>query len=102
MFLNLKLFLETPKHKTNQVTYSKTEKTTASVVALSGLINDGYLSNELCNSVTILNNTVLKRFNITTRSANEDIRTLAEQICMEHQNALLVPELLAKNGLFHI
>lgn len=97
LLIDLKLLLNTPKHKTCRITYSKTEETKKTVIDLSGLKNDGYIGGELCNSGEILNNEVLNRFNICAYTSNERIREIAEQICMEYQRVLLVPELIAQN-----
>ncbi|HHF7374716.1 hypothetical protein [Legionella bozemanae] len=97
LLIDFKLLLDTPKHKTYRITYSKTEDTKKTALDLSGLKNDGYIGGELCNSGEILNDEVLRRFNICTYTSNERIRDIAEQICMEYQHTLLVPELMEKN-----
>lgn len=97
LFIDFKRLLDTPKHKTCKVIYSKTEDSEETSIALSGLKNDGYLGGELCNSGEFLSEGVLKRFNLNVYSSTDEIREIAEQICMEHQNALLVPELLLQN-----
>ncbi|AWN73203.1 hypothetical protein LEAN103870_08145 [Legionella anisa] len=99
LLIDLKLLLDTPKHKTYRITYSRPEETKKATLDLSGLKNDGYIGSDLCNSGEILNDEVLKRFNICAYTSNERIRDIAEQICMEHQHALLVPELIAQNEL---
>lgn len=97
LLIDLKLILNTPKHKTCRITYSKIEETKKTTIDLSGLKNDGYVGGEFCNSGEILNDEVLRRFNICTYTSNERIRDIAEQICMEYQRVLLVPELIAQN-----
>ena len=96
LLIDLKLLLDTPKHKTYRITYSKTEDCPKTSIDLSGLKNDGYIGGDLCNSGEILSDVVLKRFNISMSTSNEKIRDIAEQICLEHQHSLLVPELLAQ------
>ncbi|KTD43153.1 hypothetical protein [Legionella parisiensis] len=97
LLIDLKLLLDTPKHKTYRITYSQTEDTKKTALDLSGLKNDGYIGGDLCNSGEILNDEVLRRFNIYSYTSNERIRDIAEQICMEYQHVLLVPELMAQN-----
>lgn len=92
LFIDLKLLLDTPKSKTYTVTYSKTKDTPQTLIALSGL-SEGY---GLCNSGEILKGGVLKRFGITTHSTKDALKSIAEQICMEHHRNLLVPELQAQ------
>lgn len=99
LLIDLRVLLDTPKHKTYRMTYSKSEDTEERTIALSGLKNDGYIGGDLCNSGDILNDSVLRLFNISTQTSNARIGDIAEQICMEHQHALLVPELLEKNAL---
>ncbi|WP_454784574.1 hypothetical protein [Legionella sp. WA2024007413] len=98
VLVDLKVLLETPKHKTYRMTYTQDEDSKEMTIALSGLKNDGYLGGELCNSGDILNDSVLKRFNITTQTSNARISDIAEQICTEHQHTLLVAELSEKNA----
>ncbi|MCE0721749.1 MULTISPECIES: hypothetical protein [Legionella] len=97
LLIDLKFLLDTPKHKTYRITYSKPEDTKKTTLDLSGLKSDSYLGGELCNSGEILNDEVLRRFNICTYTSNERIKDIAEQICTEHQHALLVPELIEQN-----
>ncbi|WP_454782234.1 hypothetical protein [Legionella sp. WA2022007384] len=97
LLVDLKVLLETPKHKTYRMSYSQPEDTKERTIGLSGLKNDGYIGGELCNSGDILNDSVLKRFNISTQTSNARISDIAEQICTEHQHVLLVSELSEKN-----
>ncbi|CAM2850333.1 Uncharacterised protein [Legionella steigerwaltii] len=96
LFIDLKLILDTPKSKKYKVTYSKSEDTPAVPIALIGLKSEGFFEDGLCNSGDILKEGVFKRFGITTYSSNDDLKAIAEQICMEHQLTRLVPELFAQ------
>lgn len=97
LLIDCKSLLQTPKSKTCEVTHSKFDNGTDASIALSGLINDGYYGSDLCNSGNLLIEEVLETLNITVSDKDEDLRTMAEQLCSEHQNALKVPELEARN-----
>ncbi|WP_240610475.1 hypothetical protein [Legionella qingyii] len=81
LLVDLRELLDTPKHKTYRMTYSKSEDTKEMTIGLSGLKNDGYIGGELCNSGDILNDSVLRSFNISTQTSNARISDIAEQIC---------------------
>lgn len=89
--------LNTAKSSTCKVTYGKTELTAATTINLSGLKNDGYYGGDLCESGKLLNDGVLGVLNLDKNSSLNDIKEVTERLCMEHQNALLIPELLAQN-----
>jgi hypothetical protein len=97
LLIDCKTLLQTPKSKTCEVTHSKFDNGTDATIALSGLINDGYYGSELCNSGNLLVEEVLGTLNITVSDKDEELRTIADQLCSEHQNALKVPELEAQN-----
>lgn len=97
LFLNLKVLLENPKHKTCRINLIKTEDKKHSSINLPGLKNDGYLGGDLCNSGEILNHLVLNRFNINGDTSDDRIMEIAEQICKEHQHTLLIQELKIQN-----
>lgn len=96
LLMDFKGLLTTIKSKTHPVTQHKTEISPEGIIALSGCINDGYTGNEFCNSGIFLKEEVLEILNIKISFVEEKYREFAERICTEHQNALLVPELLAK------
>lgn len=97
LFDNLKLLLETPKHRTCRINLVKTEDKKRSSIHLSGLKNDGYLGGDLCNSGELLNHLVLSPFNVNGYTSNHRIKEIAEQICKEHQHTLLIEELKIQN-----
>ena len=102
MLVDFRQLLITLKNKTYNVTYSaiRSEEDSDSevTISLSGLVNTAYMGNPLCNSGTLLTEEVLHRLNMTASYSDEAITALADNICTEHQNALLVPELIAKNS----
>lgn len=99
LFINLKLLLKTPKHKACRINPSKTEDAKETAIALCGLKNDAFVGGDLCNSGEILSDELFRRFDVNTATSNERIKDIAEQICVEHQNALSVPELQAQNAV---
>jgi hypothetical protein len=93
----------TPKSKTYEVKYTSATESSETSISLSGVKNDGYVGGEFCNSGNLIKEEVLEALNIHINSKNtaecssdEEIKVLAESLCLEHQNALLVPELLEK------
>lgn len=96
LLMDFKGLLTTIKGKTYSVTQHKTEINPEGVIDLYGCINDGYTGNEFCNSGIFLKEEILEILNIKISFVEEKYREFAERICTEHQNALLVPELLAK------
>jgi hypothetical protein len=92
MLLNFKQLILTPKSATCSVKYSKIDFEPTPPITLNGLVNSGYLSDSLCFS-GILFAEVLSRFNLSSTSSDEEMRDIADSLCMEHQNSLLVPEL---------
>lgn len=89
LLIDLKQLLTTTKGTTYNVKYSET----GAVIALSGLTNDSYLGNSLCNSGLLIKEEILDTFNISASHSNEEIKVIAEGLCSEHQNTLLIPEL---------
>jgi hypothetical protein len=96
LFVDFKKLMTTLKSTTCTVHHSEVGPKEAPAIALSGLINTGYTGGELCNSGIYLNEEVLTPFSIYTNSSQKEINAVAEQICTELQNALLVPELKQK------
>ena len=90
MLIDFKNLLLTVKGSNYKVTYS----TTNQMISLSGLENNAYYGNKLCKSGDLLVEEIFNRLNISTTTSDEEIRELAADICITHQNALLVPELL--------
>ncbi|HBD9357381.1 TPA: hypothetical protein KLD48_002729, partial [Legionella pneumophila] len=83
--------------------YTSATENSETSISLSGVKNDGYVGGEFCNSGNLIKEEVLEALNIHINSKNtaecssdEEIKALAESLCLEHQNALLVPELLEK------
>lgn len=97
--IDLRKLLNTTKSKTYVVKYSRlsieNEPNAEVTIALSGLIND-YYPYSLCNSGFLLKEEVLETLNIALNYSDSEIKVIAESLCIEHQNALLVPELQAK------
>jgi uncharacterized coiled-coil protein SlyX len=94
MLINFRHLLITDKDKTHDVTYSGSKVS----VTLIGLINNGYVGSHWCNSGNLLSEEVFQRFNITDSSNDDTLAALAHTICNEHQNNLLLPELLAEKS----
>ncbi|HEO1343828.1 TPA: hypothetical protein VAH47_002058, partial [Legionella pneumophila] len=103
LLIDLKQLMITPKSKTYEVKYTSATENSETSISLSGVKNDGYVGGEFCNSGNLIKEEVLEALNIHINSKNtaecssdEEIKALAESLCLEHQNALLVPELLEK------
>lgn len=96
LLMDFKGLLTTIKSKTYPVTQHKTEIGPEGIIALSGCINDGYTGNEFCNSGMFLKEEVLGILNIKISFVEEKYKEFADLICTEHQNTLLIPELLAR------
>ncbi|CZG60477.1 TPA: hypothetical protein JBD88_01580 [Legionella pneumophila subsp. pneumophila] len=103
LLIDLKQLMITPKSKTYEVKYTSATENSETSISLSGVKNDGYVGGEFCNSGNLIKEEVLEALNIHINSKNtaecssdEEIKALAESLCLEHQNALLVPELSEK------
>ncbi|HAT8591776.1 TPA: hypothetical protein JA986_03145 [Legionella pneumophila] len=103
LLIDLKQLMITSKSKTYEVKYTSATENSETSISLSGVKNDGYVGGEFCNSGNLIKEEVLEALNIHINSKNtaecssdEEIKALAESLCLEHQNALLVPELLEK------
>lgn len=100
---DLKKLLNTIKNVTYKVHYSHlnaekdSESNPQALVSLSGLMNDAYIGNTLCNSGLLLKEEIFEHFNITLDPTNHDAAAFANSLCTEHQNVLLIPELIASN-----
>lgn len=92
MFIDLKQLLLTNKTALYKVSHSHLERDTAPAISISGLKNDSYFGNKYCFSGDLINE-LLGRFHFSSESSNEELRAFAEDICSDHQNSLLVPEL---------
>ncbi|AMP90367.1 hypothetical protein [Legionella pneumophila] len=106
LLIDLKQLMITPKSKTYEVRYTSASENSEASISLSGVKNDGYVGGEFCNSGNLIKEEVLEALNIHINSKNtaecssdEEIKTLADSLCEEHQNALLVPELLEKTKI---
>jgi hypothetical protein len=96
LVIDFQYLLKTTKSVNYNVTCSKkdNERTPSAVqISLTGLVNNSYLGNTMCNSGTILKEELFDRFSISLTSTPEEIGELMNAICDEHQNTLLVPEL---------
>lgn len=97
LLVDLKELLALPKSSTYKVSYSKIQNSAEKSIALSGLKNDGIYGNDLCKSGELLKKMVLGPLYISIHSTKMEVREIAEAICMEHQNSLLIPELSTQN-----
>lgn len=99
MLIDFKYLLLTVKGSNYKVKYStirkNDEELSAKMISLSGLENNAYYGSKLCKSGDLLVEEIFNRLNISTTTSDEEIKELAADICTTHQNALLVPELLA-------
>ncbi len=98
LFSDFNKLLSTVKSRPCKITYSTSDFTPGSTHTLDGLVNDGWAGSELCNSGIFLNQEVLERFGVTLISSPEEIAEIAEQICVEQQNALLISEIKMNEG----
>ncbi|WP_298622895.1 hypothetical protein [uncultured Legionella sp.] len=99
LFWDFNSLLSTTKSNTSKVTKNKTGFIAEAICVLAGLVNDGWSGSELCNSGIFLKEEVIERFHITLGSGPSEFIELSEQICSEHQNALLIIELTAQISL---
>ncbi|RUR17270.1 hypothetical protein ELY21_11155 [Legionella sp. km535] len=97
LLIDIKGLLSTKKSGSYEVTQHQTDIAPGGKIALSGCINERYVGDYFCNSGIFLREEVLETLNISYAFPNELYDEFAYRICSEHQNALLVPELLAKN-----
>ncbi|KTD48258.1 hypothetical protein [Legionella quateirensis] len=98
LLIDFKLLLSNSKGTTPMITQHKTATSSGGRTSLDGLIDDSYLHRgQLCNSGLILKEEILNRYNLDIDSSEREINEFAQQLCQEHQNALLIPELTAKN-----
>jgi len=92
LFIDLNQLTYTPKGEQYHVKKCSLTNDIATVT-LNGLTRDGILtSNYLCTSGSLIKAEILDRFNISREDSDEPY-SIAEQLCDEHQNILLVPEL---------
>ncbi|MBL7479835.1 hypothetical protein [Legionella bononiensis] len=98
LLIDFKQLLSNSKGTTPMITQHKTATSSGGRTSLEGLIDDSYLNRgQLCNSGLFLKEEILDRYNLTIDSSELEINEFAQQLCQEHQNALLIPELTAKN-----
>ena len=97
LFIDFKKLLMTTKNKTCEVQYSRLANEEVMnyerKIQLSGLKNATYVGNVFCNSGCLLNDEVLERFNISLTSSDNELQAIADSICEEFQNTLLIPKL---------
>ncbi|KTD45178.1 hypothetical protein [Legionella quateirensis] len=96
LLIDIKGLLCTKKSGRYEVTQHQTDMSPKGDIALSGCINERYVGDYFCNSGIFLNQEVLETLNISHGFSEERFEEFANRICMEHQNALLVPEQQAK------
>jgi len=92
ILLDFKHLLLTNKSDSYKVTYSKLSSEAATTISISGLKNDGYFGNKLCHSGDLIA-ALLAQFHFDSNSPDKEMVELIEDMCQEHQNSLLVPEL---------
>lgn len=96
LFIDFKKLLNTSKAKECPVNYSHFNNgpllNCEKKISLSGLMNDARIGNKLCNSGCLLKE-VLERLNIAANSTQDELELVAQNLCAEYQNTLLVPEL---------
>jgi hypothetical protein len=98
LLFDFKQLLSNSKGTTPMITQHKTATSPGGRTSLEGLIDDSYLNRgQLCNSGLFLKEEILDRYNLNIDSSELEINEFAQQLCQEHQNALLIPELTAKN-----
>lgn len=100
---NMILLINTPKTRTEKITYSNNDSQTIASIDLEGLGQHSLMGTYyLCNSGTLLEEDVLHTLNIRRTSTPEELKNIAVGICLEHQNSLRVPELEEENSLLKI
>ncbi len=115
LFVDLKRLLNTLKDETYEVKYSRlnAESENSKVtIALSGLTQNAYFGKKPCRSGDLIKEEVLDTLNISStysqkeidsrNYSDSEIKIIANSICIEHQNALLVPELQAKFAVLEV
>lgn len=98
LVLDIKTLLSIAKDTTAKITHHNSAEDSDKLIQLEGLIDVGYYKGgSLCNSGLFLKEEVLERFNLEVSSTSDDIKEFTYQLCEEHQNTLLVPELIFQN-----
>jgi hypothetical protein len=92
MLIDFKQLLLTNKSSSYKVSHSKLGNDTVPAITISGVKNDGYFGNKYCFSGDLIRE-LLERFHFTNETSIDELRSFADDICLEHQNSLLVPEL---------
>jgi hypothetical protein len=92
MLIDFKQLLLTNKSSFYKVSHSKLGNDTVPAITISGVKNDGYFGNTYCFSGDLIKE-LLERFHFTNETSIDELRSFADDICLEHQNSLLVPEL---------
>lgn len=103
LLIDFRQLLTTSKSKTYTVKYShlrnEVEAKSPVNIALSGCIDDSlnsYFRNKMCISGSILIAEVFDYLRISISCSDNEFKTIADELCTEHQNSLLVPELSAQ------
>lgn len=101
LLIDFKSLLTTTKHnkytvKLSMLSSEEEHSEKETTITLLGLTNDSYWKNHYCNSGVILKEEVLGQSHNTALQSDQELQIMAESICDEHQNALLVQELEQK------
>ncbi|CAM3054986.1 hypothetical protein [Legionella worsleiensis] len=99
LLVDIKGCLNTPKGSIYVVTKHQSDLGPQELISLPGCINDAYVGNYFCNSGIFLKKEVLKTLEITHKDSDDKIWELAKDICLEHQDTILVSEMKITNSI---
>lgn len=94
MLIDFKQLLDTKKSNVHRVSYSTVESgATPKEIGLNGLVKDGYFEvGHFCDSGTLLDEIVMQRLQLTTKSTDESIKDTIDVLCNHHQKPLVDAE----------
>lgn len=94
MLIDFRQLLDTKKSNIHRVSYSTVESgTTPKEIGLNGLVKDGYFEvGHFCDSGTLLDEVVMQRLHLTTKSTDKSIRDSIDVLCNHHQKPLVDEE----------
>ena len=95
MFINFRELLTTKKSNTYWVNYSKNKPSDPSPVRdeMHGVVKDAYFEmGHFCDSGSLLDEIVMGRFHLSTKTSNDEIGGLVDELCDNYQNTLFAAE----------
>ncbi len=101
MLIDFKQLLDTTKSKIHRVSYSLSDDSSPTIIALDGLVKDGYFEvGHFCDSGTLLNEIVMSRVHFSMDHKEKEkptdiaLSAFISELCDNHQNSLLAVEKL--------